>query len=74
MQAVEGVDEIHLPGLAILASRLDGEVAGAHGGLAHVVDAVEEVGLVVLGLGHVGGFGQDGGKDLAHYVLVRSIR
>lgn len=70
MLTIEGIVEVDGTRLTVLPARLNREVSGTHGGLSHVVDAVEEVGLIIVRLGEVRRVRQDCGKDLAHDILL----
>lgn len=50
MLTIEGVVEVDRTRFTVFPARLNREVSGTHGGLSHVVDAVEEVGLVIVRL------------------------
>lgn len=53
MVTVEGVVKVDRARLTIFATRLDREISSTHGSLSHVINTVEEVGLVIVGLGEI---------------------
>lgn len=50
MMAIEGIVKVDRARFAILPTRLYREIPSTHGGLTHVVDAVEEVSLIIVRL------------------------
>lgn len=69
MQSIECIIQVDRGRLAILSAWLDREVPGAHGGLTHIVDAVQEMSLVILRLRYAGRVSQHSGEYLAHDIL-----
>lgn len=53
MMTIECVVKIDGTRLAILPTRLNREIPSTHGCLSHVVDAVEEVSLIIIRLREV---------------------
>lgn len=53
MMTIECVVKVYRTRLAILPTRLNREIPSTHGCLSHIVDAVEEVGLIVVRLREV---------------------
>lgn len=74
MLAIECVVEVDRTRLTVFPTRLNREVSSTHGGLSHVIDAVEEVGLIIVRLREVRRVRQDCGKDLAHNILLRATQ
>lgn len=70
MLTIECVVEVDRTRLTVFPTRLNREVSSTHGGLSHVIDAVEEVGLIIVRLREVRRVRQDCGKYLAHDVLL----
>lgn len=70
MLTIEGIVEVDRTRLTVFPTRLNREVSSTHGGLSHVIDAVEEVGLIIVRLREVRRVRQDRRKDLAHYILL----
>lgn len=69
MKSIECIFESDRSRFAVLTARLNRHVSATHGGLAHVVDAVKKMGLIIVRLRDVERFGDYGGEYLAHDVL-----
>lgn len=75
MVTIEGIVKVDRTRFTwIFPTRFNREISGTHGSLSHVVDAMEEVSFVIVGLRQVRRVCQDCRKDLAHYVLRCAVK